>query len=73
MFELYFVITMMQGNIIQEHFEDMAFSTVKICQDEGWHKATKYFDEIVTRYPEMTNFQIDCKPLDRSNIGRIRI
>ena len=59
MFELFFIIIFKDETGYKERFPD-SFMTKRECISEGWRRAEAYTDEIKSKYPNMTKFDIEC-------------
>jgi len=51
---------MSDGNITKEYFPD-EFQTVAQCEDRGYVLANRYSDQITEKYPNLANFDIECR------------
>ena len=59
MFTLYFVITMLDGSMVKEHWPDR-FSTHNSYQQQGIIRANILVSQVIKKYPNMSSFEIQC-------------
>ena len=58
MFELFFIIILPDGAIMEQW--PNVYTSKEYCVSQGWEKASELKSEIIARYPELQNFGIEC-------------
>lgn len=64
MFELFFIISLSNGQVIREYWPD-DFLTRHECTVQGRNRTQNYADQILAKYPSMVSFDISCERKDR--------
>ncbi len=58
MFELFFIITL-PNEAIMEQWPNV-YTSKDYCISQGWEKAAELKDDIITRYPDLQDFGVEC-------------